>query len=451
MTGPGSPQTAPFARAALVALGLVSIISFIGYVVLSAYAGDLDPGQDGSEHALSRSAVGYAGIVRLMNAVSPGSAHLSRGHDELFGRGLNVVTLEPGQAFTQDDYYNFGEPILIVAPKWAVLDMRQRRGWVERGRENALLSHFEIVVWDDGYSYSATIRQDRPSGADDDDLAVGVDGAPTTVDQLVLVRDPDLDFDDPSDYVQTALFDLDLNRSVLEGPFTGLQTLSGEGFTPILVDVKGRAVLARVGYGEMFILSDPDLLNNMGVANLSRAGFAVDLLSALSHDNGPVFFDLTKHGFERSRNMLKLAFEPPFGAATLTAFLAALVLAWRASVRFGPTREEKRAYALGKRALADNSASLIRMAGREHRYGESYADLMRRLAARAVGSPRELHGDALDRFLDRYAAARAEHEDDAPHISDLRKTARNADSRAGLMAAARRLFSWKQEFDRERR
>ena len=83
----------PFAQGTLIALALISIVSFIGYVVLSAYSDELDPGQDGSTHALSRSAVGFAGIVRLMNAtelanaggVYTQSAHATRSCHRWFG------------------------------------------------------------------------------------------------------------------------------------------------------------------------------------------------------------------------------------------------------------------------------------------------------------------------------------------------------------------------------
>ena len=96
-------------------------------------------------------------------------------------------------------------------------------------------------------------------------------------------------------------------------------------------------------------------------------------------------------GFSARAICSNLRLSPPSGAATLTAFIAALILAWRSGVRFGPSRREKRAYALGKRALADNSASLIRMAGREHRYGASYAALISRLAARAPPELRAIY------------------------------------------------------------
>ena len=443
-----------FARTAIIAFALVSIVSFVAYIVLSAYADELDPGQDGDEHALSRSAVGYAGIVRLLNAVSPGAAVLSRGDEESFGRSLNVITLKRWQSFNEDDFYNYRGPVLIVLPKWRTIRHDTRRGWVEllpntntdSGANSHLIPDSDVTI----SVYDEAIEIQLAQDAADEELTIirspnlsnNIDGALDDTDRWDM--DPHL-----NRRTEPRLFENDLVRREITTPIKHLQTISGDAINDVLIDPKGRIILGRIPDTGIYILSEPDLLNNLGMADLSRAHFATDLINALKSDEKPVYFDLTKHGFQRTRNMLKLAFEPPFGAATLTAFIAALILAWRSGVRFGPSRREKRAYALGKRALADNSASLIRMAGREHRYGASYAALISRLAARATGAPRDLHGDALDRFLDRFIAVRRK--DDASSIQDLRDAAAKADNRASLIDAARRLFQWKQELDRERR
>ena len=423
----------PFAQGTLIALALISIVSFIGYVVLSAYSDELDPGQDGSTHALSRSAVGFAGIVRLMNATEPGSALLSRGSEQQFDRSLNIVTLDLWHSFTEDDFYAFPYPVLIVLPKWSTRPMKTRRGWVEvpDSAPYTLTEDWAISTEYEEYQLFKSLND--------------------TEDNLVLLRSPDWPADTMLSNVNRALFELNLQRRTIEQPPEKLQTITGDNLDEIIVDTHGRIVVGHLPDTEIYILADPDLLNNAGIADLSTARFGLDLINALKVDDTPVFFDLTKHGFERTRNMMKLALEPPFGAATLTLFLAALVLAWRSSVRFGPPRKLSRAYALGKRALADNSAALIRMAGREHRYANGYADLVSRQAARALGAPRELHGDALTRYLDRYAAARQHPDDEMPTIFQLKEDAAKADNRASLLAASRRLFQWKQEFARERR
>ncbi len=48
--------------------------------------------------------------------------------------------------------------------------------------------------------------------------------------------------------------------------------------------------------------------------------------------------------------------------------------------RFGPARARERAIAFGKEALVDNSAALVRKAGRERIMGKRYAALVRERA-----------------------------------------------------------------------
>jgi hypothetical protein len=146
------------------------------------------------------------------------------------------------------------------------------------------------------------------------------------------------------------------------------------------------------------------------------------------------------------RSPLRLMFDPPFLAVTL-CFAAALVLAGvQAAFRFGPVRRSQRAFALGKEALTDNSAQLIRLAGREARMAPAYAALTRKAAARAVGAPRELTGDALTDFLDRLGAQRGL----ADNLASLSHAAGRVESRPGLTALAERLYRWRLEMTRER-
>ena len=63
----GAPSAGgAFSRAVVLALIVVGALSFAAFVVLSAYAPDLRSGSDGRGHALSRSAVGYAALVALL-------------------------------------------------------------------------------------------------------------------------------------------------------------------------------------------------------------------------------------------------------------------------------------------------------------------------------------------------------------------------------------------------
>src|SRR5690606_32166882 len=96
-------------------------------------------------------------------------------------------------------------------------------------------------------------------------------------------------------------------------------------------------------------------------------------------------FDLTLAGLGHSDNLLTLAFQPPFLAATFCLLLAALLIAWRALRRFGPPIAEAPALAMGKRQLARNGAALVERARRLHLLGPPYAALVPGRMADALG------------------------------------------------------------------
>jgi hypothetical protein len=205
-------------------------------------------------------------------------------------------------------------------------------------------------------------------------------------------------------------------------------------------------LLAKDPEHDIYLLAEPDLLNTYGLRSLVGARAALALLAAARPSaHSAVFFDVTLNGYQRERSLWKLAFQPPFLAATLCAFAAAILMGVHAAVRFGAPAAEDRAFGLGKRALADNQAALIRMAKREHRMAPAYAGLVRDRVARAVGAGSITDEAALEALLDRLGATRVEHP-----FSTLMSESRQVADPAGLMRLARRLHQWKLEMTRER-
>ena len=439
-----------FSRTIVFWMVVIGVAAFAAFLVLITYADELRKPEDTGPHALSKSAVGYAGLVRLLNDIKAGDGIVSRGDDETWSRGLNVLTPSGPYGNADLDYSDFAEPALIILPKWVVFPDFKHRGWVARSAPYGAQT-YALNFWGETVEFSTSVR-DKPAP---------MEFALQTETDIDAADAPDFAYDDGYDeydeYEDEGFVYRDsmIDRLRLAGvarfrsreDVDSFQTLSGEDLAPILVSPDGGIVLGRIIGSNAFVLSDPELINNTGLSDADRAALSVRLLDAL-RDDGPVFFDLTLHGMERSRNLLKLAFEPPFSAATLAALLAVCLLAWRAATRFGPTVREGRAFALGKRALADNSAGPIRLANREHRYAAGYAELSRKAAARAASAPRTLTGDALDRFLDQAASRRTQ--TPPPASSDLVREAVAADNRASLMRVARKLYAWRQEFARER-
>jgi hypothetical protein len=381
---------------------LVGVLAFAGMAVLLPYEPDLRSGDNGGAHALSRSAVGYAGLVKGLrlagDAAIVNRARLGGHH----ANGLLVIT--PGVSADCAQVLplarEFDGPTLVILPKWSTTADPRHIGWVRR---------FGPMV--------------DPVGNGRSFLAVNVrrhPGSATTV--LSVAGGPFLD-----------------GETYVTGPISGLQTFEGGAWQPVLRDQAGEAVLVKDPSRALYVLSDPDLLNNQGLHDGRAFDSAVKIIEALRTGEGPVIFDVRLNGLGHERSVLRLLFDPPFLAVTLCLAAAAALAGWQAFCRFGPARRPERAVALGKAALIDNSAALIRLAGREARMGGPYAELTAELAAKAAGAPDERPGEDLAGVLDRLGAQRGAGE----RFSDLRRAAREARSVSDMLTAAGRLRRWR--------
>jgi hypothetical protein len=437
---------AAFSPLTMIVLALVAVVAMAGLGVLSAYAPELKTGNDGGVHALSNSSVGYAGIVKLLRATGV-PVTLSRGRVSVNASDSLLITtppvgVNPDQVRDRirpaprrgryrienkpvasngptgivagDDFElpPTGGPVLVVLPKWSAVPEARKPGWVstvgpvpekaalevlpERMRKDVGLTRGKTSGW---------VQLTRPSGQRI--------GRPVRIEAL--------------------------------------QTLSGKalaapGWVPVLTDASGAVIVAMKGGTRTYVLSDPDLLNTQGIKSLAGAQTAVALLDLLRAEGSPVIFDLTLHGFQRTRSLLRLMLEPPLLGVTLLLAALAAFAGYQAVVRFGPAREADRTVALGKRALADNTAGLVRLARREHRMASPYALLIRAAVARAIGAPRTLSEVELDAFLDRVGVMTGA----STRYSVLAESARTARTPHDLMKVATDLYRWKQELTRGR-
>jgi hypothetical protein len=405
---------APMVAFALVAAAVVSAALFL---VLTAYAPQLRNPSDGRAHALSASAVGYAGLAELLRASGMTATVSHDPRPSLALRATNVFVLTPelgGSTGGKDLLQASGEK-LIVLPKWAAAPSPFHHGWVVKlGAYPAALIETGMLKPLLGGDWSLTVDP----GASRPKL-LGTGGAFS--------------------------FDTDLPLGQIDHFRTFANLPSG--WVPALVDKLGRVVLAEKIGSPVYVLSDPDILNNQGLAQPDNARAALVLLHGLAAGaEQPVVFDVSLDGFARSRDMLRLIFEPPFLAATLCVLGAALLMGLHAAVRFGAPRPPARALALGKRALAETSAGLIRMGGREPAMAPRYADLTRDWAARRLGVARSQDEAAVASALDRIGRQRTL---DDPY-SLLAADARRVRDEAGLMRSAKRLYRWRLEMTRGR-
>jgi len=411
---PGNRRdTGLFAGQAVLWMIVVGALSGLLFLVLIAYAPDLRRPSDGGTHALSTSAVGFAGLAELLRAEGAAVTISHSLHPDREGRpGLLILT--PGLLADPKavlDLHASGLE-LIILPKWLTGPDPTHPGWVvSQGLAPRELLEGRLLHALDRTDHLLR-RHDRVRPvllATKAFLAHGGSSA-GAIDDLQFIAGPDRDW------------------------------------VSVVTDQYGETLLARRTKAEVYLLTDPDLLDNHGLAQLANAHAATDLIDVLRGGHEPVIFDVTLAGLARTRSVLRLAFEPPFLAAALCTLAAACLMGLHAATRFGPPLRPAPAFAFGKRILADNSAALIRLVHREHRVGAGYAALISSLVARAVGPPRDLDEDQLAALLDRLGRRR----NTTDAFGQIAREARLARDDAALMRAARKLFQWRQEMTRER-
>jgi hypothetical protein len=404
-------EQGPFSARMAAILVCVGVFAFSCLVVVFAYAPDLRGAADPKAHALSRSAIGYAGLVRLLRDQDL-RVLVSRDRplEELKTHGIGIFAPDPDADIKEVRKALFENRNLIILPKWLATPDPKHPGWV---RKAGLLPAGTLQ---DGYLKQligpVTIARRKDFAPP---RLQGVNGGPG----------------------QQALAGLQAIDS--------LQTISSPKLVPLVVDPSGGVVLGRFDLGSdgVYVLADPDLANTHGLADPATARL---MMASLRHmGGGPFVFDVTLNGYRRERSLLRLAFEPPFLAVTLCAAFAGLLMGLHAAARFGPARRSGRAIALGKQALADNSAALVALARREASMATPYAVLTRSLVARAIGAPPDLDIAELNAFLERVGERRKV----GVGLKQLLEQASAVRTPGDLVRVAHDLFRWRVEMTRE--
>jgi hypothetical protein len=401
----------PFRARTMLLLVAIGIVGFAGMLVLGAYAPDLRSGRNGGAHALSDSAVGYSAIVRLA-AETRRHPRIIRSDHDFDSEDLLVVTPESGSVPLGDILQSrIAKPTLIVLPKWSTAADPDHKGWVRR--DGPILRDEPETVLSPVWKFRIRLRR---SG-----------GRP-------LVNAGDL----PREIAFIAPRPVQVIAGyTVRKPRPG-DRQSNNGVVPLLTDGQGGIVLAQLRGGPLYVLSDPDLLANQGMKDAHQAASALAMLDWLNSGGAETIgFDVTTNGLSHSPSPLKLAFDPPFLAMTLSIVAVLILVGIHAFGRFGAPARRTRALAFGKRALVDNSAAMIRRAGYEARLGDRYAAVIRERAAATFGVPSRLRDAALDAYLDGLGTG--------ARFSDLARAADAANDRPSLVAAARALHIWYRE------
>lgn len=473
-------QPRAFRTLTVAVLIAVGVFAFAAFFVLSAYAPSLRNGDgDGRANGLSVSAVGYAALAELAEAAGT-EVILSRAPPFTDGPDTLTLITPDGLGETGIEVPTPAHRTLLILPKWRTRADPDRPGWITLGPpRGATALEFDV----DGHLIDLTVERRgdrearslrRPEAEEaDDEVAEAPEEAPGVEDAAEEDEGTGGSPIDPETIIEffgesviarrTEPQDIALNPGAFDfGPLPGplpappeiervasLQTVSGEHVEPVWTDEYGRIVLGRVtvhpwsedGYdyedyvpSETYVLADPDLLNTMGLSRFANAQAAAALIGELGGGR-PVRFDLTEFGYARAKNLLTVALEPPFLAASLAGLSAALILALHATARFGPPQREAVGFALGKAALADNTATLLSASDKVGTLGPRYAGLVRRRIAAALGlAPNDARLDER--------AARALGTDALPEATADANAAQGA---GPVLRAARRLHTIKEQ------
>ncbi|MEL0209069.1 MAG: DUF4350 domain-containing protein [Novosphingobium sp.] len=423
-----SAQPSPFPRSTVIGMLLVGALAFVALLWFLGHDTG-GSGNDGGAHVGGKGLTGYAGLAQMLEAEG---FDVQRQRNRLqleSAPGLLVLT-PPAEADGKAiakliDARRLIGPTLVVAPKWMAVGLnskKAKRGWVQ---------------------VFATSAPNWPGFADNVSVAIGEKGSA------------------PARGWRTANGGGKLpdDRQVESGSGNGLMPLVKSGDGRILaawLDDDGyypelnRLAGIDPGHGgdnediyPVVLVFEPDLLDNWGLADKATALLARDLVLATADDSAQqITFDMTFNGFGAQRNLLTLAFEPPFLAATIALFLAAIALAWRAFNRFGPALAIAPEYARGKTALVANAAGLIRRAGRVHLAAAPYADASRERIAMALGLPKGLDPDRIEQLID---AAQERRGLSGPRFSEAARTLRASRKPHDLTRRAQAL----QEIERQ--
>lgn len=195
------------------------------------------------------------------------------------------------------------------------------------------------------------------------------------------------------------------------------------------------------GRSTIYVLSDPDVLNNHGLDNGNNGALMLGIVNRLRGEGG-VAIDYGIYRDIAAKSMWRRLVEPPLVGITAILFFSLALLLWHASTRFGQPLKLAPPVERGKLALIANSAALFQT--REHNYDLLECYLEQQLSELLRQQPQlaRLSGAARIKSLD--------------HLSQLRATPYSYSALDQLVKArtvdpaqlAKDIYAWKQEIVR---
>jgi hypothetical protein len=395
-------MTNPFSKRTLAIIIVVAAVSLGAAVVLTVMGDDLNASAPSAgADSYSVSAIGHRGLVDILEKLEI-PVLKSRGNSSDKAKNGVLLVLEPtvsDDASKQRlrDLVKAAPRVIVVLPKWygsaAIGDK-----WIDDA--NLLPpSEVEDVLATLDLDYDASLTISR-SGAGNDFRGEDITKSP------IIRHDPQL---------------VDV----------------GQDYEALVRDANGYALLFKSAH--VYVVADPDVMNNHGLRKAENALFTVNLIEKL-RNGGPVIIDEVVHGYAQQPSLLRTLFRFPLVLATLQVLICALLAIWAAMVRFGPTKAAAPAIAPGKDFLIQNTAALLH-------YGGHHADALRRYLMQSTAAVRHaLHAPAMPpnqmtAWLERVRQTRG----GTISLVDLERDAHTADTPQRTVEVADRVYRWRME------
>jgi hypothetical protein len=355
----------------------------------------------------SRSAIGHAGIAEVLQRLGIPVEKSQYASLDKASPGSVLVIAEPRPSGQSEEAIRTllkASTILLVLPKWTGQPSEQNVGWLrEVGERSPADARWALnLVAPRG----EVVRESAAGAWTTNELGL----APSLVAPVQLVR--------------------------------------GGGLRPIIASAAGMLV-GEIGdrNRKVWVLSDPDVIANHGLAREGNAVLAVALFKRLRGADGKVVFDETVHGYTaRPANPLLLLFRFPFVIATVQGLMAVALLLWASLARFGAPQSAQPPLSAGRQGLLQNMAKLIEFTGHQQVMIRRYVQETVRDVARQLHAPSGLAGEALVAWLRRVGTARGVEVDCGAVI---RRASEYAETRrrdlSPLVRVARDIHRWKRE------
>lgn len=405
MTAPERLADAPastFSRRGARWLVGVGIVSLVATLLLSVLSKSGEPEEATADaNAFSYSAIGHRAFVALlanMDLDVTVSRHRSL---EKASATRPLFLLEPRSGYDENRIVEMiakaskgATPVVIALPKWQAVDYSDDKTWAERigilGTEtvDGALAQIVGALHPDGeVGEPLSIARDLPPRG-----PVSMGGAATRWS------------------IAAEEAQLIVPNEALDPVFT-VPTDEGE-----------RVLVARFPDTRIYLVSDPDLLNTMGIGKADHAELAVSLVLDVLHADG-VVIDEVSHGFEKASTLWQELFAFPLVLVTLHLIGLLGFALWAAMSRFGKPETRPPRVPSGKQTLLDNTATLLALGHHAGHGVKRYLEANLRAVARAYGLPAEASDEAR---LDAIAALAARRGVDKKSGLDIRVLARDA-------------------------